>query len=56
MEKSKHPFLDSNIWVGFYNKDDSLHPKAKQVIAELDQTKGQIMVTNFIVQETFTVI
>lgn len=56
MEKFKQVFLDSNIWIGLYNKDDSLHSKAKQIISELDNRKAQVIVTNFIVQETFTVL
>lgn len=54
--KSKAYLVDSNIWVGLYCKDDSLHDKAIQLMTELDQTQTQVIVSNFIIQETFTVL
>lgn len=48
--------IDSNVWIGYHHVDDSLHEQSKQILTALDKQKRKILVSNFIVQETFTVL
>lgn len=45
--------FDSNIWVGFFDEDDSNHQKAKQVF---NTTQQKVFVTEYIILETTTIL
>ena len=44
--------LDSNVWIAYFNKNDSLHEKAVKIFS----TVKNIAITEYIVAETATVI
>lgn len=56
MEKSKPVLVDSNVWVGLYNDQDSLHQRAQSAFQQLQSNDTQVIVTNFIIQEVFNII
>jgi predicted nucleic acid-binding protein len=55
MGKPRYVVVDSNIWVALYSEDDALHLQAEAVIKDID-VRGSTVVTNFIVQEVFSVL
>lgn len=48
--------VDSNIWIALYKRDDSTHQRAKKQLATLESQGVKLFVTNFIIQETWTVL
>lgn len=56
MEKNNTCIVDSNFWIGLYHEDDSLHAQAKKIFQQIEQDEREVLITNFIVQEVFTVI
>ena len=55
MARPKYVLVDSNVWVALYSENDTLHQQAKTVIKDIDE-RGATIVTNFIVQEVFSVL
>lgn len=45
--------VDSNVWIGAFDKDDSLHARAKQMLLSI---KERIIIPDFVVAETATVL
>jgi predicted nucleic acid-binding protein len=45
--------LDSNVWVSFFNKNDSTHSRAKQLFSTL---REKVLVPEYIILEVATII
>lgn len=56
MEQSKAVLVDSNVWVGLYHNQDSLHQRAQLAFEQLQNNHTQVIVTTFIIQEVFNII
>lgn len=54
--KSEPCLIDSNVWIAFYNENDSTHAQAIAVMMQLEQAQAAIFVSNFIFQETWTLL
>jgi len=48
--------LDANVLVSLYNRRDSLHRKAVTLFQSLAKLKVQLVVSNYILLETYTII
>jgi len=49
--------IDSNIIIGYCNKEDYFHEQAKQILKEIDEGKyGEQIISNFIFSEIVTVL
>ena len=48
--------LDTNVLVSLYNTKDSLHPKAVALFQSLAKLKVQLVVSNYILLETYTIL
>lgn len=55
-EKNNIYLIDSNVWIGFYNEEDSSHAAAVKIIKELEKNQKNICITNFNIQEVFTIL
>lgn len=49
-------FVDSNVFIGIFNKDDALHKKALTLWDGLKKEDALIVVSNFIISEVITVL
>ena len=49
-------FIDSNAFIALWNTDHSFHKTALTVSSNLSQDKQQLITTNFVVAETFTIL
>jgi predicted nucleic acid-binding protein len=54
--KNEGVIIDSNVWIGFRNNTDSLHTSAIEVMKKIEKEKTKIIITNFIIQEVFTIL
>lgn len=48
--------LDSNIWIGFFSKDDNLHTSAVEIFEALQQSSKKILITEYVILETTSVL
>ena len=48
--------LDSNIWIASFDRSDSTHAEAEAVFEELEQQKEVVIVPEYILLETVTMI
>lgn len=57
MAKKDNKYLvDSNVWIGFYKSNDALHEQATHTLQQIERLGAQIIISNFIIQEVFTVL
>lgn len=49
-------FLDTNILVALYNREDTLHQKAVNIFQELAKRKAKLVVSNYVLLEIFTIL
>ena len=49
-------FVDSNVFIALFNKDDSLHERAVKLWHSLRKRNHRVCVSNFIVSEVITVL
>lgn len=49
-------FVDSNVFVGVFNKDDALHKRAITLWGFLEKEQYRIVVSNFTISEVITVL
>ncbi|MFA5995163.1 MAG: PIN domain-containing protein [Patescibacteria group bacterium] len=56
MELNRYALIDSNVWIGLHNSKDTLHEKANKIFRTLEKTDRGVVVSNFIVQEVFTLL
>ncbi len=48
--------IDTSFWVALFLSDDINHEKAKEIFLEKDILKNDIIMNNFIIEETFTIL
>lgn len=53
---ASHVLIDSNVWLGVFDESDSLHRKSEKALQAVNQQNSQVIITNFILQEIFTVL
>ena len=56
MEKPKYVLVDSNVWIALHHESDTLHEKAKQIFQKFEAENTTALVTDYIIQEVFSVI
>ena len=49
-------FVDTSFFKAYIDINDDFHPQALQIFQKLKQTKAQLITSNYILDETFTVI
>ncbi|MBI3335456.1 MAG: PIN domain-containing protein [Candidatus Portnoybacteria bacterium] len=49
-------FVDSNVFIALFNKDDSLHERAVKLWHSLRKRNYRVCVSNFVVSEVITVL
>lgn len=47
--------FDANVWIAYFDKDDSLASRAEDLILETIQSHRVFIVTTFVIQEVLTV-
>jgi len=55
MARPKYVVVDTNVWVALHHEDDALHNKARQLFAQFDERGVTAVVTDYIIQEVFSV-
>ncbi len=48
--------VDSNVWIAFYQEDDGTHQQAVRIIENIEKARAKIFLSNFIFQETWTLL
>lgn len=48
--------LDSNVWIAYLNKDDSLHPKAQKTLQPIIEKDQQIILPEYIILEICSIL
>ncbi len=48
--------VDSNIWIAFFNLEDSTHKKSFEILSKYDKSRNKVAVTDMIVAEVCTVL
>lgn len=56
MGSTKLVLVDSNIWIGFYKQDDTLHTDARALLQSFEDKGCHLLITTFILQEVFTIL
>jgi uncharacterized protein len=49
-------FIDTNVFVALFNKDDSLHKKATEIWHDLREGNALLHTSYFVISETLTVL
>ena len=49
-------FLDTGAFLALADEDDDHHTAAKSIYAELLQARAQLLTSNFVLSETYTLI
>lgn len=52
----KSCFVDTSFFKAYADKNDDFHTQALKIFQKLKETKTQLITTNFILDETFTLI
>lgn len=52
----KSIFIDTNYFCGLYNLRDSLHSKSREIYEGLKKEKHRLLISNYIIAETLTVL
>lgn len=56
MESDDKPYLiDANVWIAFFNEEDSQYHKAQKDMQRLIESASEILLTDFILQEVATI-
>lgn len=56
MASKNNPFLiDANVWIAYFNDKDSLYIRAKKKIDRINSQNGELILTDFLLQEIVTV-
>lgn len=58
MSSSTHNsvFIDTGLFLGLLDKEDDQHAKAKSIWSKLEEKNTKLITTNFILDETFTLV
>lgn len=51
-----YQLVDANVWIAYFNEADPQSTKAKQYIFQLEDSNDRILVTDFVIQETVTIL
>ena len=49
-------FIDTGLFLGLLDKEDDCHSKAKSIWSKLEQHNVQLVTSNFVLDESFTLI
>ena len=49
-------FLDTGVFLALADEDDEYHTEAKSIHTDLLQSKAQLLTSNFVLSETYTLI
>lgn len=55
-KKNSLVFVDANVLVALFNKDDALHQKARKLWGLLEEEHAQLCTSNLVVSEALTVL
>lgn len=51
-----YQLVDANIWIAYFNQADPQSAKAKQYVHNLEDSNDRVLVTDFVLQETVTIL
>lgn len=54
--KTPQYLIDSNVWIGLYKTNDTLHERAVEQMKTIEQAPCRLFISNFIIQEVFTLL